>query len=155
MIPELTVDEAYVKANWKDEKSQKEVIELCEAVALGTSDDYIPVYQCEDFWLEMGIYKEFKKLTTISDFFVYGYCDTQDALKKYLKKYVESVDNYYVHFGVMSLEYEKYYKQGSYINKDGIDTEDDYWPYIDEHPEMKVDQEFEGKWLTFSIRKLC
>ena len=54
----------------------------------------------------------------------------------------------------MSMDYEKYYKNGTYINKDGIDTGADYYNYIDEHPEMKVPQEIENKWICFTIRKL-
>ena len=54
----------------------------------------------------------------------------------------------------MDMDYEKYYKNGSYINKDGVDTELDYYEYIDEHPEMEVPQDVENKWITFIIRKL-
>ena len=74
---------------------------------------------------------------------------------KYLQKYVDDkVNNYFVHFGFMSMDYEKYYKNGTYINKDGIDTDQDYYLYIDKHPEMKIDQEFENKWITYTVRKL-
>ena len=156
MLPELTVDKEFVDKNWNDEDSRKYVKSICEAVALGKLEDGIPVYRSDDNWLEMGVYKEAKKFVPLSDYFEYGYCDNEDALRKYLQPLIDLPDErYYVHVYRIDMDYEKYYKNGSYINKDGVDTETDYYEYIDEHPEMKIEQEWPGKWLAFTIRKIA
>lgn len=156
MLPEFTLDIESIEKNWDSEESREYVKDICEAVALGDIKDGIPVYRCQDMWFDMGIYKEAKKLVPLTEFFVYGYCDNEEALKKYLKPLIDLENTkFYVSVGLMSMDYEKFYKNGTYINKDGVDTNEDYWIYIDEHPEMKIDQEWENQWLTFSIRKVA
>lgn len=154
MIPELTLDIESIVKHWKgNEDSIQWVKEHCDVFHAENSD--IPLYICLDTFVDMGVFKEFKKTYPISEFFVYGYCDTEDSLVKYLQNYVDDKENnYFVMFNFMSMDYEKYYKQGSYINKDGIDTDEDYYEYIRKHPEMEVSQDYENKWITFSIVKL-
>lgn len=153
MLPELTPDTEYIQSNWPED-CWKEVEKIIEAVALDKLEYGIPVYSCEDYWVKLGVFKEFNGMAPMSDYFEYGYCDTQESLRKYLQPLIESEENYFVTVGGMSMDNEKYYKQGTYINKYGVDTGEDYWPYIEAHPEMKIEQEFNNKWLTFSIRKL-
>lgn len=156
MLPEFTLDIESIEKNWDSKESQDYVKKICEAASLGDIEDGIPVYNCDDTWFNMGVYKEAKKLTSITDYFEYGYCDNEESLKKYLQPLIEEENTrYYVCVHLMSMDYEKYYKNGSYINKDGVDTGDDYWYYIDEHPEMEIDQEWENNWLAFSIRKVA
>ena len=153
MIPELTFDDNTIKTNWEDPKDWEYIYERCDAAPLGESR--IPVYVCDNNWVGLGIYKEFKKVACVCDFFDYGYCDNEGALETYLRSYIEDKENnYFVNVGLLSMDDEKYYKHGSYINKDGINTETDYYEYIDEHPEMEIDQQYEGRWLRFSIVKL-
>jgi len=154
MIPVLTLDTDAITKNWKgDQESIDWVKKYCNAVYAENST--IPLYQCDENYVDMEVFKEFKKICTMRDFHDYGYCDNEESLVKYLQKYVDDKDNnYFVHFGFMSMDYEKYYKNGTYINKDGIDTDQDYYLYIDQHPEMKIDQEFENKWITYTVRKL-
>lgn len=150
MIPVLTVDEKYIDTQWKNKDNAEWVKTVCTTIELF---DGTPVYKCDDFFVQMKVFNEWKD--TERTFFEYGYCDTEDALVKYLKKYKDDPDNpYFVKIGGMDMDYEKYYKNGSYINKDGVDTESDYYDYIDEHPEMEVKQDVEGKWITFNIYKL-
>ena len=151
MIKELTIDTKFLHANWPEE-SWDEVTNICEAICINKDCD-IPVYQCDDSWVKTGIYNESKKI--LESLCEYGYCDTEDALIKYLQKFKDDAENaYFVEVHLMSMDYEKYYKNGSYINKDGIDTEDDYYAYIDEHPEMKVEQDYENNWIKFTISKI-
>lgn len=154
MIPFLTIDEEFVQNTWKDDESSREwVTENCDVVYADNSN--VPLYTCDDSWVKMGVFNEYKQILPISEFYEYGYCDTEDALLKYLQSYVDDKDNnYFVTIGTMSMDYEKYYKNGTYINKDGVDTKKDYYDYIDEHPQMEVEQDFENKWITFTICKL-
>lgn len=151
MIPELTLDIESITKLWNgNEDSIQWVKEHCKVFHTKNSD--IPLYICVDSFVDMGVYKEFKKTCPISEFFEYGYCDIEDALIKYLLPYAEDEENnYFVSIGSMPMDYEKYYKQGSYINKDGIDTNEGYYEYIIKHPEMKVSQDFENEWITFHI----
>ena len=153
MIPLLTKDEESIDKNWNTKESADWVKDYCEVVYASNSS--IPLYSCDEYWVSMGVFKEFKSIYKISEFFIYGYCDTEEALLKYLQQYIDDKDNnYFVSIGGMDMDYEKYYKNGSYINKDGIDTGDDYYEYIDNHPEMKVKQDIENRWITFEIYKL-
>lgn len=153
MIPLLTIDTEFVNKNWESKEDIDFVMNHCDVVY--AKDHTIPLYYCDDNWVNMGVFKEYKKTVPISDFFESEYCDTEDALIKYLQQYVNDKENsYFVKVGSMSMEYDKYYKEGSYINKDGEDTGDDYYSYIEQHPEMEVEQDFENQWYTFNIFKL-
>lgn len=82
----------------------------------------------------------------------YGYADTEAAVEKYLQDYKDDdTTQYFVEIGLMDMDYDKYYKNGSYINEDGIDTGEDYW---DIEFETEPKQEYEGKWVKFSIYEL-
>lgn len=151
MIPLLTIDKESVEKNWAKEEDRKWVYDYVNPMFAGD----IPTYQCDDNWVRMGVFKEFKKCVPVSEFFEYGYCDTEESLVRYLKQYTDDTENqYFVEIGTMSMDYEKYYKNGSYVNKDGVDTGEDYYQYIDEHPEMKVSQDIKNEWITFAIYKI-
>lgn len=152
MIPLLTVDKEYIDANWETKESADWVKDFCEVILAG---DEIPVYKCDDNWVRMGVFVEYKDVERMSEFSEYGYCDTEDALVKFLKEYDIDKDNmYFVEIGGLNMDYEKYYKFGSYVNKDGEDTGMDYYNYIDMNPDMKVDQDVKGKWIRFCIYRL-
>ncbi len=152
MIPKLTIDKESVASQWDDESARDYVSNLCSPIML---EDDLPLYKCDDSWVNLKVFNEAKSTCRISDFFKYGYCDTENALKKYLQTYKEDTENsYFVEVGTMSMDYEKYYKNGSYINKDGVNTEEDYYDYIDKHPEMETQQDIENKWITFAIYKI-
>lgn len=81
----------------------------------------------------------------------YGYADTEAAVEKYLQNYIDDPDPYFVELGLMSMDYEKYYKNGSYINEDGVDTGEDYY---DIEFETEPTQQYEGEWVKFSVYRL-
>lgn len=81
----------------------------------------------------------------------YGYADTEAAVEKYLQDYIDDPDPYFVEVGLMSMDYDGYYKNGSYINEDGIDTDKDYW---DIQFETEPKQEHEGYWVKFAVFRL-
>lgn len=147
MIPKLELDREFIKKTWEN---SEEIERLTEVFELGPAK--IPVYPCEDVWIKSRVFKNFKDIIPI---FEYGYCDSEDILCKYLKSYIEDKDNnYFVHVGILSMDHEKYYKFGSYINKDGDDTGEDYYNWIREHPEDKDKQQWPGEWIMFSIIKI-
>ena len=80
----------------------------------------------------------------------YGYADTEAAVEKYIQDYIDDPDPYFVELGLMSMEYDGYYKNGSYINEDGEDTAMDYWDYWGDS-ENEPTQEYEGYWVKFSV----
>ena len=152
MIPKLELDKEFIKKTWENPEAE-EVERLTEVFELGP--EKIPVYPCQDTWIRCGVFKKFKDTIPTSEFFEYGYCDSEDILCKYLKSYLEDKDNnFFVHVGILSMDHSKYYKFGSYINKDGVDTGEDYYDWIREHPEDKDKQQFPNEWIMFSIVKL-
>ena len=150
MFPKLTLDKNSIKNNWKKQEDFDKVCEICKENSL---DDGTPFYTCDDYFVNLGVFNETKKIK--ESLVEYGYCDTEDALIKYLEKFFKKDSKrYFLNIGLLSMDNEKYYKFGSYINKDGVDTEDDYWCWIDEHPEYSVQQQFDGYWITFSISEI-
>ena len=154
MIPILTIDEESVSRNWQgNEESIQWVKNHC--APLHASNSTIPLYKCADEWVKMKVFNEFKETFPVTEFHEYGYCDTEEALTRHLEPYVNDRDsNYMVTVDTISMDNEKYYKFGTYVNKDGIDTNQDYYDYMDKHPEMKTEQDIKNKWITFAITKL-
>ena len=153
MIPKLTIDEEAVNKLWKEQDLIDKVKEFCTEVAI--KDNSLYVYSCDDDFVKMGVFKEYKDIENIDKFWKLGYCDSEDALIKYLQEYKNDPDNsYFIRVSLMDMDYVKYYKNGTYINKDGIDTHDDYYSYIEENPEMEISQDIENNWISFLIYKL-
>ena len=152
MIPLLTVDKKHIDAAWKPKENADWVKNFCNVRFICKE---IPVYQCDDNWIKLGVFVECKDTVDWKEFFEYGYCDTEGSLAKYLKKYKEDKENdYFVNIGLLEMDNEKYFKFGTYVNKDGEDTDLGYYAYINEHPDMKIDQDVKGNWITFCIYKL-
>ena len=155
MIPTLTLNEDFILKNWPEQETRNHIENICKAIMIKADDNKVPVYSCQPLWFDLGVYKESVQLSASHELHTYGYCDTEKALVKYLEPYIEDKDNeYYVSVGFLDIDNKKPYKFGSYINKDGKDTGEDYSDYIRANPEMQVKQEFEDQWITFSIRKL-
>ena len=152
MIPHLTINENYVRKIWKGPDINY-VIKRCSE---GKLDDGTPVHFCDVSWLGHangeGVFNEEKKI--VEHLVDYGYCDTEDALIKYLKQWNESEKEYFVEICLLDMNNEKYYKYGSYINKDGVDTEEDYYPWIEQNPDYKVEQEYKDRWIGVAISQI-
>lgn len=146
MIPHLTFDREAAKKAWPDYTEEQIDNDIAKyAVAVNLSEHYdVEAHVSDECFGNLGIYKEIKKLKTSP--LEYGYASTQDALAKYLSKYGEGPDKkYYIYAHMLSMDYEKYYKFGSYINNDGVNTGDDYdWDSDDE-------QQFENEWIAFCV----
>ena len=80
----------------------------------------------------------------------YGYADTEAAIEKYLQQYInDPVNEYFIELGLMSKDYEKYYKNGTYINAEGFDTGEDFYDIYD--GDFEPESQYENSWVTFTI----
>lgn len=142
MIPKLE----FTAESWPEEYREEVVEALDKHYDLNGNEDI----RCHPYNANCHIYA-FKGYENYrASLLDYGYADTEAAVEKYLQKYIdEPNESYFVEIGLMSMDYEKYYKNGSYINEDGEDTDMDYWDYWDE--ESEPTQEYENSWVKFAV----
>lgn len=144
MIPKLE----FTAESWPEEYREETIANLDIQFTLNGKDDIVchPINANNHIFAFKG-YENY--YTCLLD---YGYADTEVAVEKYLQSYKDDPETeYFVELGLMSMDYDKYYKNGSYINEDGVDTGEDYYN-IDF--EVEPTQEYEDKWVTFAIHKL-
>ena len=154
MIPVIKLNQPYVNEIWKNPNDRKTLEKACGVMFLNKPYD-IPVYRIDAaMWIKLDVFEGYKGIAPLSECHVYGYCNNDEALAKFLKPYVDSEDEYFVCVHLMSKDYENYYKNGSFINEDGVDTKTGYWIYEEEHPDMVGEEEYENAWLSFVIYKL-
>lgn len=80
----------------------------------------------------------------------YGYADTEAAVLKYVQQFVDDPhDEYLLEIGLLSKDIEKYYKSGSYINSDGVDTEQDFYDIFEYGHEPETD--YENAWVKIAV----
>lgn len=143
MIPKLT----FTAEKWAPEHREEAERFLGRYYILNKNED-IWVYPCNfNCHIESYIGCENCRAYLLD----YGYADTEAAIEKYLKRYIDDPDNrYFVEVGLMSKDYEKYYKDGPYINSDGVDTGLDFYD-IYEDIEDEPETEYENSWVTVTI----
>ena len=84
----------------------------------------------------------------------YGYADNEESIEIYLKHYIEDPNNeYFIELGLMSLDYDKFYKNGYYVNEKGEDTGTDYWSFYSED-HLKEKRQYKNNWVMFSVYKI-
>jgi len=152
MIPVLKLNNDAIDKNWPRKEDQDFIKKRCAPVFLEGTE--IPVYLSDDNFITLDVYEGVKGRVLHQEFFDYGYCNNDAALAKYLQKYIDDKDEYYVHVNLMSKDYEKYYKNGSFINKDGINTGEDYWDYKERYPDMVGEEEYGNNWIHFVVCKI-
>lgn len=80
----------------------------------------------------------------------YGYADTEAVVEKYVKQYIDDPFNeYFIELALMPKDYEKYYKNGTYINADGFDTGEDFYDIYD--GDFEPETQYENSWVSFTI----
>ena len=82
---------------------------------------------------------------------VYGFCDTEKAMLKYLKNYINDNEHYLIEIGLTSIDYDNYHKQGPFINDYGKEVYEDYWDYVED---IDVTRDINDYWITFSVYRL-
>lgn len=159
MIPKLKFTPSKNKASYKGTDAEfKEFCTLFEKV-----DDFkkFPVYfdgtncliSCFDG------YEWHKHQPKLVD---YGYGLTVKSIEKYIETNYGSSNskNYLIEAGLMSFEYEKPWKQGSYVDLDGTKTGWQFEDFEDgRNGTMTIqgtedDAEIEGQFITFSVYEL-
>lgn len=146
MIPKLK----FTAKDWPAE-SQEEVKKIFGETIPLNGNENIPCYGTDPGGI-MFAYEGYENHHPhILDF---GYADTEEAIEKFLKPYIEDPEKeYFIELGLMSKDYDKYYKNGTYINENGEDTGRDFFDiYEDEETEPKT--EYENAWVTFVIYEL-
>ena len=143
MIPKLT----FTAANWAPEHREEAERILGKCYILNNNEDIWVYPHNSNCHIESYIGCENCRAYLLD----YVYADTEAAIEKYLKRYIDDPDNkYFVEAGLMSKDYEKYYKNGPYVNADGIDTGQDFYDiYTNEEDEPETD--YENAWVTVSI----
>ena len=87
----------------------------------------------------------------------YGYADTEAAIEKYVQQFIDDPDNeYFIELGLMSKDNDKYYKNGTYIDENGIDTGEDFYDIYKDGIEPET--QYKNSWVTvtiFKIKRVC
>lgn len=152
MIPQLKININVMK-DWTDDQRET-VYKFVTPIK-----DLLPYYsygEFAEFCVKEGLFEGFNCSVMTHN---YGYANTRESIKKYLKQFDDdTTKNYLVVLNIMDREYEKYYKNGSYINHEGIDTETDYWRYVENHPEeenfIDTDCKKDNFWITFVLYEI-
>lgn len=146
MIPKLT----FTAKSWPEENQKEAERIFGETIPLNGNKDIL-CYRTDPggiMFAYEGYENHFPHMKK------YGYADTEEAIEKYLKPYIEDPEKeYFIELGLMSKDYDKYYKNGYYINKDGEEADEDFFDlYEDEETEPET--EYENAWVTFVIYEL-
>lgn len=150
MIPHLEVDKEHLRSCYKSEQDYKDALEMHETASeFQKFDAYL--YDA-DIWLALGSFKEYKDWNSQPRIVDYSYGLTVESVEKYiLDNYGESnPDKFLVEVSLMSPEYEKPWKRGTYIDLDGNDTGRDWYDVIDDNY-IKEHSEIDGKFIHFSV----
>lgn len=128
MIKTLEINNEYIDSQWRTEDSRNEIKKKLSVIV---EEFNMPVYiSGAEHFINCCKGYENEKLEFPVE---YGYGLTFDSLNKYLSnKYGENNRNEYLVCAYsLSMEYEKIYKCGNYINLSGENTENDYYDCTD------------------------
>lgn len=146
MIPKLT----FTAKSWPEENQKEAERIFGETIPLNGNKDIL-CYRIDPSGV-MFAYEGYEDHFPYME--KYGYADTEEAIEKYLKPYIEDPEKeYFIELGLMSKDYDKYYKNGYYINENGEDTGIDFYD-IYEDEESEPETEYENAWVTFVIYEL-
>jgi hypothetical protein len=73
------------------------------------------------------------------------------SLERQIKNFLDNNEPYLIEVGLTSIDYEKYYKQGPFINDYGKPVHEDYWDYVED---VDVNRDIEDYWITFHVYRL-
>ena len=87
----------------------------------------------------------------------YGYASTEASIEKYVQQFINDPHNeYFIEIGLIPKDYEKYYKHGTYIDENGIDTGEDFYDIYKDGIEPET--QYKNSWVTvtiFKIKRVC
>lgn len=155
MIPELTINEDVLYERGAERNIPREETENFVKRMKGFNlTDNLHCYpmntNCFNF-----VYEEIPAGSRQPRLIDYGYAATSEAIEKYiLPLYGDSDPQYYmVEINLIPKDYEKIYKEGTYINLKGEKTNRD-WDDVEGIDEELKHLEVEGKFIGFGIHIL-
>jgi len=152
MVGKFEIDDEVVELSWKGKRERKNIYEWLNPFKEFVKYD---VYgrSAELFaWCFKGHVTANGNLKMID----YGYALDAGSIEKWLDaNFANDENEYLVSCDLMSMDYEKYYKNGSFINQDGIDTGHDFY---DEKNYKQLEKQalVKNHWITvvvFDINK--
>jgi len=154
MIVKLEPNLEQIEKGWKTKKDRKVVLDHVHGIKL--TEDFNHAYlQNTNIYVALGIFKGYEDIRVQPKLEDYGYALTGEAIKKYVLSNFGDSDptEYMLEISVMPFDYEKYYKNGSYIDLDGNDTGNDFFDQPD-YKELEKKAELPGYWISFTVLKL-
>lgn len=147
MIPEQKLE---LNLNlWEEEDREEVQNTLGECYALN-GNEHIICYPTNAN-CHINAYKGYENCHAIIH--EYGYADTEAAIEKYVQQFIDDPDNeYFIELGLMSKDNDKYYKNGTYIDENGIDTGEDF--YAIHNSDFNVESDYENYWVTVTIFRI-
>lgn len=151
MFPNYEVDIDFIKENWKNPDESVKIITERVLVPVEDFKQVQVFYHGVEFFsccfkghhqnIEVGNLKVVK----------YGYALTAESIEKYLlENYADDENEYLVEVDLMSMDYEKYYKNGCFVDLDGNYTHRDFYD-LDDCDELEKKAQFENNWIMFRI----
>ena len=150
MIPELIFDKEKNRVGY--DGTDEEFEEFCEL--LDTYSDFSFIAYRSGVNCLLSCFDGFEDWNQPS-IIDYSYGLTFNSINNYIQKtYGDSNPNkYLIEVHLMSFDYEKPWKFGTYIDKDGNKTHKDYYE-IDEYKEDIKTADIDGNFIAFSVYDL-
>lgn len=151
MFPRYEVDIDFIKKNWKDpEKSVKDITErilnpLSDFKQIQVFGPHVEFFSCCFKGHHQNTHTGNLKMVK------YGYALTVESIEKFLlENYADDENEYLVEADLMSMDYEKYYKNGRFVDLEGNYTGRDFYQ-LDDCDELEKKAQFENNWIHFCI----
>lgn len=147
MILELKPNIDKIK-KYYDEKDAQLVLNLLSRI----EEFNIPVYICNTrLWTDFVKDYPYTKEPDTIDYF-YGL--NTESLEKYINtKYGDDNPNVYVvEAHLLSMDHEKYWKFGTFVDLNGINTDDDFYS-VDNWEELIDKAQIKNHWIAVSIEQ--
>ena len=151
MINKLEINDDVIITNWTDEQDRNYMREKLNTLV---EEFNIPVYfkGSEHF---LYCFDGYEHITSTPLSIDYGYGLTFKSLEKYLKdKYGDgNKGEYFIVAYTMSMDYEKYYKNGTFVDLNGKNTGEDFW-YQKNADDLAKKADIENYWIAYCVYDL-
>ena len=150
MIRKLEINDNAIISKWTDEQDREYVREKLNTFV---NEFNIPVYfKGSEYFIHC--FDGYEHMTYPPLPVDYGYGLTFKSLEKYLNdKYGNDNDEYFIVAYTMPMDYEKYYRNGYFIDLYGINTGNDFWILSDANKLAKI-EDIENTWIAYVVYKL-
>lgn len=150
MLPELEIDIERVKKDYPQKEDQENITETLQKFDNFTSIPVFPVMA--EYFANYFIGHE--NIDSDLEIVDYKYGLTIESIEKYItNEYSDDADEYLIVGTIMSMDYEKYYKNGTFVDLDGNATYEDFYD-IKNWEELKKKADFGNHWIRFTVYNL-